>query len=137
MNITNIENAKALKRMGLPLNTPVVEERTFSADYSRRWFALMKAHDDFCGALGNYVEAPSFPMWKRLRKSLNGIAREVKRADIAVGKLKDPNEQVILALFLRERAVPFGEYWTDALDAVEDGAALKITEANLRWIENE
>ena len=138
MNITNIQDAKALKRMGAPLNTPVVKRFVFSEAYSRQWFGLMKAHNDFCGALPDYIEVQSVPTWKRVRKSLNGIAREVKRADIRIGKFEDQNEQMILGQFLVQRAVPFIEYWVDALDAVEDGATLTITPADWpKWTEED
>jgi hypothetical protein len=135
--ITNIQDAKALKRMGASLNTPV-ERRCFSAAYSKQWFALMKAHDDFCGALADYIEAESFPKWRRLRKCLNGIALAATPAVAAIDKFKDPIEQTLLAEFLVRRAEPFFNYWVDALDAVEDGTALELTPADWpRWTEED
>ena len=41
MKITNLEDARALQRMGYPLDTPV-EYREFSKEYTRHWVALMK-----------------------------------------------------------------------------------------------
>ncbi len=134
--ITTIQDAKAFKKMGIPLNTPVVERRVFSEAYSKQWFSLMKAHDDFCKALVHHIEAPSSTS-KRLRKSLNGIAREVKRADIRSGKFEDPNEQMLMNLFLVQNAVPFIEYWADAFDALDDGETFEITEDNIRWVNKE
>jgi hypothetical protein len=136
-NITNIQDAKVFKRMGVPLNTPITEVHTFSKAYSKQWFGLMKAHDSFCDALANYIEAQSLPTWKRVRKSFNGIVRETKRAGLAGGKFEDPNEQRLLDAFLIQRAAPFIEYWLDALDAVEDGAELRITVADLNWTEED
>jgi hypothetical protein len=129
-NITDIQDAKAFKRMGVPLNTPVTETRTFSHAYSKQWFSLGKAHDDFCGALADYIEAQSVPVWRKLCKSLNGIAREVKRAEVRLGKFEDSIEQALMVAFLQQRAIPFFEYWAQALEAVDDGATLEITPAD-------
>jgi len=43
MDITNIQDARAFKRMGIPLNTPT-ETRTFSGAYSKQRFGLMKVN---------------------------------------------------------------------------------------------
>jgi hypothetical protein len=134
MTITNIQDARALKRMGVAPNMPV-EHFVFSETYSKHWFGLMKAHDTFCGALADYVDDVSFPKWRKPRKGLNGIFRAMGRSDAAIA---DPNEQTIMASFLLQRAVPFAEYWEDALDAVEGGAALTIAPADWpRWSEED
>ncbi len=38
--VTKLEHARAFKQMKMPLNTPV-EQRTFSANYTRHWVRLM------------------------------------------------------------------------------------------------
>jgi hypothetical protein len=38
------------------------------------------------------------------------------RSDAAIAKLSDPKEQDLVAAFLLQRAVPFAEYWEDALE---------------------
>jgi hypothetical protein len=53
-NITKLEHTRVLKQIGWPLDTPV-EERAFSLDYSRHWFALMDASDKFMAAVGEYA----------------------------------------------------------------------------------
>jgi hypothetical protein len=137
-NITDIQNAKALKRMGVPLNTPIAETRYFSESYSKHWFSLMKAHDDFLGALAGYVEVTSLPKWRKLRKSFNGIHKAIDHCTTCIGKLDDPLEQQIIGTFLIERAIPFATYWADAINAVEDGVTLTITPADWpRWTEED
>jgi hypothetical protein len=37
--ITRLQDARVFKKLGKPLNMPV-EDRTFSDEYSGRWFAL-------------------------------------------------------------------------------------------------
>jgi hypothetical protein len=44
--ITNLEHARALKKMHVPVIT-LVEKRTFSLDYSNHWADLMNAHAVF------------------------------------------------------------------------------------------
>ena len=48
--VTKLEHARAFKQMNIPLNTPV-EERIFSAEYTRHWVHLMSAQDEFMQAV--------------------------------------------------------------------------------------
>jgi hypothetical protein len=96
MNTTNLQDARALKRMGMPLNTPV-ERREFSEAYSKQWLGLMKAHGNFCGALAGYIEVSSAPKWRKLRKSVDGIFNAMERADAAIDEFTNPHEQMLMA----------------------------------------
>ena len=53
--ITQLEDARQLKRMHLPLNLPITH-RTFSADCARHWFDLMDAHGKFVAAVLEYLD---------------------------------------------------------------------------------
>jgi hypothetical protein len=54
MMVTKLEHARAFKQMQMPLNTPV-EQRTFSAEYTRHWFHLMAVHYEFMQAVNEYT----------------------------------------------------------------------------------
>jgi hypothetical protein len=108
--VTNLKDAKALKKMGAPLNTPV-EHREFSKEYSKHWFALMKAYDQFMLAVGEYADddsplAGTPGMWRLLRGRLRVLDRTAKRCSDAAPKLHDENERALLGFFLSERALP-------------------------------
>jgi len=57
---TDIKLARALQQIGVLLDTPV-DERRFSAAYSKRWLALMDAHDAFMTALHDYSGGEQTP----------------------------------------------------------------------------
>ncbi len=44
-DITSIQDARFLRRVGMPLNT-TLEHRTFSAGYSHRWLKVLKANEN-------------------------------------------------------------------------------------------
>jgi hypothetical protein len=48
--ITSLEDARALKRLGVPLNTPI-EHREFSPAYTDHWVDLMVAQAKFVEAI--------------------------------------------------------------------------------------
>lgn len=89
MSITQLEHARALKRMNVPLNTPV-EERTFSLEYSDHWFRLMDAHDGFAQAVSEYVagaRAGSPGKWKLMRRRLTALDEAARKCVALLGKL--------------------------------------------------
>ena len=149
--ITRLEDARALKELNAPLNTPV-EDRTFSEDYSRHWLALMDAQTEFMLAMHEYshgARAQSPGKWKLVRRKLAALDKAAARCvDFLVGlsgnvpdgaKLvfkteQDQHEYALLGWFLAERAVPFIGYWREAIDAVEAGSTLTIAPGDIpRW----
>ena len=62
MKVTNLEDARAMQRMGMPLDTPV-EHRMFSAEYTRYWVKLMNAHLKFMRTMGKYSKSLTPAMW--------------------------------------------------------------------------
>jgi hypothetical protein len=72
MKITNLEDARAMQRMGMPLDTPV-EHRMFSAEYTRHWVKLMNAHLKFIRTMGKYSKALTPAMWGKMGPTLRRI----------------------------------------------------------------
>lgn len=114
--ITKLEHARAFKQMKMQLNTPV-EQRTFSAEYSRRWFRLMAAHDEFLQADVTGTRAGSPGKWKLIRCKLLALDQAFSQCVALLGKLgggvlppefkteQDAHEHAFLGYFLTERAV--------------------------------
>jgi hypothetical protein len=49
---------------------------------------------------------------------------------------QDGHEYMVLASFITERALPFIQFWADAVDAVEAGTAMRIDLGDIPpWIE--
>jgi hypothetical protein len=129
--IANLKDARAMRRMGLPLDTPV-EHRVFSKEYSHHWFALMDAHYKFMDIMYEFVDASTPAMLKRVRRRFDKLVALVKTSP----RFEDATERAILATFKQKHALPFLEYWTDALDAIADGTGLTIYPGDIpTWVE--
>lgn len=51
---------------------------------------------------------------------------------------QDVHEYVLLGAFIAERALPFIEFWADAVDVVEAGGTLTITASDIpRWVDED
>jgi|SRR5215472_14149288 len=143
MSITRLEDARALKQIGAPLNTPI-EERTFTTECSKHWFRVMKAHADFMVAVRSGKRAGTIGKWRALGSKLSNMrlagAELCGNPPPAPPNFKteqDEQEAAILQHFLVNRAVPFIEYWEGAIAAVEAGAELTIGPADMpRWLDS-
>ena len=133
MKITNLQDARAMQRMGMPLDTPV-EHRKFSAEYTRHWVKLMEAHHKFMRTLSKYSQSATPAAWAKVDRRFDELMAVVKTSP----PLKDDVEQTILDAFKQGRAFPFLEYWAGALDAVEDGAELTIRSGDIpTWVDEQ
>ena len=142
---SRLEDARLLKRAGLPLATPV-EHREFSQAYTKQWVALMDAHSAFMAALLEYCNGDQSPArWQQVARRLvalhNATARAVDFVEALNGRLasgQDQHEYALLLTSIVERALPFIDYWADVIDAVEAGASLAIRPGDIpRWIDEE
>jgi hypothetical protein len=152
--ITKIKDARILKRMGVPLNTPI-EDRALSEEFSQHWARLHMAHDRFISAVLKYRDDGKWTQgnWKRFKQSYKALGDEANRCDTFLGKLagikspdetvsfkseQDANEAQLLSYFLAKRAVPFLQYWQDVIAALESGREVEINPADVpRWFDPE
>jgi hypothetical protein len=146
--ITDIEDARALKAMNLPLDLPV-DHRTFSPEYTRHWFGLMDAHGRFVQAVSEFsvgARAGSRGKLKLVRRRLTALDAAACECLAFIKKLggeplvfksnQDEQESAMLWSFLNERAVPFIQYWGEIINAVDAGAELRIDLGDIPpWIE--
>jgi len=137
--ITKLEDARALKRVNLPLNLPV-EHRTFSAGYSEHWLDLMNAHGSFMSAVIEYADGPragSPGKWRLVGRRLDALRKGMLECDAFIAKL-DKIEGQMLAWFLLERAMPFVAYWESAIEAVNGGTPLTIKPGDIPvWVDDD
>ena len=132
MKITNLEDARAMQRMGMPLDTPV-EHRWFSAEYTRHWIKLMNAHHKFMRTMGKYSESLTPAMWNKMCRRFDELITLVQTSP----PFKDDNEQAIHEAWKQGYAAPFLKFWAGAFDAAEDGAVLKISSSDIpMWVED-
>jgi hypothetical protein len=149
---TNLNDARDLKRAGLPLNLPL-EHRTFSQDYSRHSLGLMAAYGRFMVAVHGYSDGPragAVGQWKLVKRRFVSLNHAMRDSDRFVGTLsgnetppifksdQDMHECHLLAYFLADRATPFASFWQDAIDAVDAGSSLKIMPGDApKWFDGE
>jgi hypothetical protein len=134
LDITCLQDAKAIKKMGAPLSTAVVDHK-FSLEFSKHWEGLVYAQLSFLNAVFKYARGQNASVHKRreVGRGLDDIIKAIRRSDAFAGKLGDANrsdqdrhEQNILGFFLIQRAVPFVEFWQEAIEALDHGVSLKI-----------
>ncbi|UPK33131.1 hypothetical protein IVB18_33610 [Bradyrhizobium sp. 186] len=76
--VIKLEDARLLKPMKMALNIPI-EQRTFSAEYSRHWVRLMDAQSAFIQAVDKYTtgrRAGLLSTWKLMRRKLDAFAQQ-------------------------------------------------------------
>ena len=111
--VTRLEHARHLKQAGLPLNTPV-EDRTFSAAYSKHWLPLMDAHAAFMRAIGEFSDTQAPGKWTLAKRRLAALDAATARCVDFMSELdtsdaeQDMHEAALLQFFITERcaAIP-------------------------------
>jgi hypothetical protein len=130
--ITHLQDAKALKAIGVPSNTPVAHHK-FSVKFSRHWGSLVVAQVRFLNAVFKYAAEGQNASVRRRRQvgsRLDDITKAIRRCDaFVVGGAnrsdQDEREKGILALLI-QRAVPFVEFWQETIEAIANGASPEI-----------
>ena len=145
---TRLKDARVSKRMGVPLNSPV-EDRTFSKEHETHCKKLMKAHYNFIKAIYDFVDgkeeaALSLRQQLLLLRKFKVLRREVRRCDTFVTKRMDGDpadqktkEVQVMDYFVRERAIPFINYWEDAFHAAEHGGMTIKPDDIPKWTDDE
>jgi hypothetical protein len=134
--------------MGVPLNFPV-EDRTFSKEYETHWKKQLKAQYNFMKAIYDFIDgkeeaALSLRQQLLLLRKFKVLRREVRRCDAFITKRidGDPADQKtqqvqVMDCFIRERAIPFINYWEDAFQAAERGGMTIKPDDIPKWTDDE
>jgi hypothetical protein len=154
--VTDIDAARILKKMGVPLNLPI-ERKTFSEAYTKHWFALLDAHSKFTSAVGELADGPragSLGKLRLVKRRFAGLCKEMQICDAFIGELsgvtreapgadpvfkteQDANECALLSSFLTDRATPFAKFWEAAIEAVDAGDTLTIEPGDIpTWLDD-
>jgi hypothetical protein len=122
--------------MGMPLNTEVKDGGSFTREYSKHWGRLMKAHSVFIRAILVYSGLATRAGWKQVKKSFKALRQEAKHCDDYLCKLLnvtngepkpktelDMVQACVLGYFLKERAIPFLDFFQGIIAKLEGGEA--------------
>lgn len=135
-DVINFEHAQAMKAMGFPLNTPVVEGVT-SPSTDKQWSALLKANAAYEKALTRYIAKPTGLRFKHFYQEVWRFARVITAADEWIGTVNfetNPSARVIVHLVLRAQAIV--NFWTEHVEAArERGNEVEINLAELPQLE--
>jgi hypothetical protein len=88
-DITKLDDARDLKRAGLPVGLPIVRKE-FTREYSEHWIPLMKAHAHFVIAMREFSDRArqgSPGKWKLVKRRFDGLSKAMLSCDAFVGKL--------------------------------------------------
>lgn len=132
--VTSLGDAKAQKRMGVPLNTPV-EHREFARESTKHWVALWNDLNAFCNAMCAYHDdsnEKTFEAWKRV---LGKMGRHAKALLTHADRLEDRDEAAILYAFVERQVAPFRDGWCEVFEALEEGEPVTMRPIN-EWAWN-
>jgi hypothetical protein len=124
----DFEAAKAMKRMGLPLNTPV-ERRTLQRETSKQYLRLWDDLTAFCLKMVEYNADPSEKSFKAWTRAFDTLDRHARATTKYIAKLKGGDHEVegfLLGMFIERKVVPFMEGWDEIFAALEDGEQVTI-----------
>src|SRR5262245_31638492 len=117
-DITRLENAKAMRAMGMPLDTKVIEKK-LSAAANKKLLAVYKA----TAALGNAVARWALKQTRRnysaVCRALDDLYLALRRVDKWIDASNDP-EAIAVAGFIHPHILVHDQ-WTDILNDLEDG----------------
>jgi hypothetical protein len=119
MKVTRFEDAKAMRRMGMPLNTPV-KERTLSKQYTRLWCRYMNACYAFAKAVLNHCEKCSKKSLGQVGAAFIELAKINNRCvELSDNPKWDEGERALLLSLHQQNLWPFIEEFGPALEAIE------------------
>src|ERR1700722_4989718 len=85
--ITSLDDARELKRAGLPVGLPIVTKE-FSGEHSEHWIPLMNAYTNFMVVMHKYCDDPdrTISKWRKVKRAFGRIGKEIDKCDAFVDK---------------------------------------------------
>src|SRR6516165_5673489 len=120
-NVTQLDDAKALRAMGVPLHTPL-EDCELSRSAEKKIAAVFKATRAFGNAILPWAQKQTGQRYAAVRRT----RRQLKRALARVEPKNEEPESIAVAL-LTEPCRLVCAQWDDISTALEDGKPVKIT----------
>jgi hypothetical protein len=128
-DLVNIEDAKVLKRMGLPLNMPV-QHRQFAREGTKHYTALWSDLTAFCNAMYDYRDNSTEKNFKGWKRVLGKMRRRAKELLAHADRLEDRHEAACLHAFIERKVAPFYDGWCEVFEALESGEPVTIRPIN-------
>ena len=139
--ITNVADARTLKRLGWPLNTPIIyQDVTASAARPRLRMTKSSIQRNLRSALGS---AQSPAKWWSARRRFIALERQCDRGVVFMmvelggntppeappvfKSEQDAREYALIKYFFDTRACRYLAFWESAIDAAEAGNTLTFT----------
>ena len=126
-NVTRLDDAKALRAMGIPLNTPV-EDCELSRSADRRIAAVFKSTRAFGNAVLPWAQKQTAQRLSIIRRTRKKLKRALERA---VPEDEEP-ELVAVALII-EPCRLVCEQWDAIFTALENGEPVRIQGEGAPW----
>jgi hypothetical protein len=137
-NITRLDNAKAMRAMGAPLNTPV-EERRFSPRAAKKIDDVMLATKKFGKAVERWVKQNQknykavWRAWEKLAIALDRAGSEPRWIEQPDGSSELANaEDMAVNVFIRSFDIVCSQ-WDEILTALENGEEQEIIVGKAPW----
>lgn len=146
--ITNLADARTLKRLGWPLNTPIIHQE-FSETCGRHWAALMDTQAKFENAMFRYLldDTQSPAKWWSARRRFIALERQCDHCVVFMmvelggntppeappvfKSEQDAREYALIKYFFDTRACRYLAFWESAIDAAEAGNTLTFTTGDI------
>jgi hypothetical protein len=126
-SVTRLDDAKALREMGLPLSTPV-EDRELSRSAEKKIMAVFKATRAFGNAVLPWAQKQTGQRYAAVRRT----RKELKRALARVEPKNEEPESVMVALFTEPCRLVCAQ-WDKILTTLENGEAVTLTGEGAPW----
>jgi hypothetical protein len=135
--LTRIEDARAMKAMGWPLDTPVVD-RVMSKGAAMQYKALVKAYAVFEKAWNEFAQVESIGKWKLQRRRLDDLHRiSAKAREFALAQRDGDDDSALVIAHVAMRMDEFIRYWHEVNEILEAGEPVEIRPTDIPKIFDE
>jgi hypothetical protein len=130
--ITKLEDARAMKAMGKPLNTPVIDRGMLPARCDKLIIDTIKAAGRCREAVYAFIEDQSEKNYSKLKRAHEKLGREIAKV---LDSADDDEQLAIEKAIARARVEPrcFTAYqkWADIIAMLESGDPVQVTAADV------
>ena len=120
-NVTQLDDAKALRAMGVPLHTPL-EDCELSRSAEKKIAAVFKATRAFGNAVPLWAQKQTGQRYAAVFRAWNKLDRALARA-----KPEDEEPEAVAVALLTEPCRLVCAQWDDIFSGLESGEPLTIT----------
>jgi hypothetical protein len=124
-----LEDARAMKAMGQPLNTEVIDRGMVPERCEKLVVDTIKAAGQCRQAVRDYLANQNFSTYAKLKRAHNKLGREIAKTFDADDDDKQlAEEKVIARAVVEPRCFTAYEKWADIIAALESGEAVRFSD---------